>query len=122
MKATDTMARPRKDPTEALTEWVRSRVTVEDKQRIEDNAAKAGLSVSEFVRRASLGAKFNTASKDLGASRMDVQTMAELNAIGVNINQYARAANAGRDMPQSIEHTLHLLYQTIEKVSRRFDT
>ena len=113
------MARPKKAPDDALTERLRLRVSLDEKQRIEAKAAEAKLSVSEYVRRASLGAKISTAPRDLSATRMDAETLAELNRWGVNLNQIAKHMNRGGDSPAALDQVLFQLYQLIETVGRK---
>lgn len=116
------MARPRKDPTEALTEQLPPvRVSIEDKSRIEAKAAKAGLPVSTYIRRVAVTGKV-TVANELGASRMDAQTLSELSRLGNNINQIAYQLNAGKAVASHFEDLQFQLYQTLEKVGRRFDT
>ncbi len=113
------MARPKKDPTTAKASAVLLRLTSEDKQRIEDKARKARLTTSEFIRRASLGAKITDAPKGLNGSRMDAETLAELNRWGVNLNQIAKHMNRGGDSPAALDQVLFQLYQLIETVGRK---
>lgn len=116
------MARPRKDPTKALTEHLPPvRVTLEDRQRIEAKALKAGLSVSDYIRRVAVTGKV-AIKNELSASRMDTETLAELNRIGNNINQIAYHLNAGNAVASNFDDLQYQLYQTLEKVGRRFDT
>lgn len=61
------------------------RLTPEDDQAIRDRAAQAGLSVSEFMRRAALGVSIQV---QLSPADLD-----NLRKIGGNLNQVARYAN-----------------------------
>lgn len=61
------------------------RLTPEDDQVIRDRAAQAGLSVSEFMRRAALGVSIQA---QLSPADLD-----NLRKIGGNLNQVARYAN-----------------------------
>lgn len=114
------MARPLKDPANAKSVKVDLRLTLADKTRIEDKARKARLSTSEFIRRASLGSKITNAPKGLNASRMDAETLAELNRWGVNLNQIAKHMNRGGETPAAFDQVLFQLYQLIENVGRKF--
>lgn len=116
------MTRPRKDPTTAKATAVLVRLTIDEKSHLENTAKKARLSMSEYIRRVSLSGKISDKSKDLQASRMDAETLAELARIGNNINQIAFKLNAGRGLPSGFDHLQHQLYQTLEIVGRRFDT
>lgn len=116
------MARPRKDPADALTEQLPPvRVSVADRQRIEAKAAQAGLPVSAYIRRVAVTGKV-TISNEINAAKMDAQTLAELNAMGNNFNQIAKHMNKGGQTPAAFGQMLFMLYQLLEKVSRRFDS
>ena len=65
---------------------VEVRVSADEKAGLQGSAAEAGLSVSEYVRRRSLGHPVT--------ARADRETRVLLRRIGVNLNQLARAANA----------------------------
>lgn len=64
---------------------VELRVSVDEKASLQRSAVEAGLSVSEYVRRRSLGRPV--------AARADRETRVLLRRIGVNLNQLARTAN-----------------------------
>ena len=68
------------------TEKVEVRVSPAEKTELRGSAREAGLTVSEYVRRRSLGQPV--------AARADRETRVLLRRIGVNLNQLARAANA----------------------------
>lgn len=94
------MARPRKAALERRDEQLKLRLTAAEQATIERSAAALGLTVAEFTRRRALGYR-------LPPPRADFQAMASLAAalipIGNNLNQLTRAANAGRDLPHSVE-------------------
>lgn len=113
------MARPRKDPADALTEQLPPvRVSRADRAKIEAKAAKAGLPVSSYLRRVAVTGKV-TVTNQLDGAKTDAQTLAELNRSGLNLNQIAHHLNKGGDVPAAFEQVLHLHYQIIEQLSRR---
>ena len=66
-------------------EKVEVRVSAAEKLDLRSSAHEAGLTVSEYVRRRSLGQPV--------VARADRETRVLLRRIGVNLNQLARAAN-----------------------------
>lgn len=86
------MARPVKQEHEKLGEVVRLRLTLAELEHVRSQANLAALSVSEFLRRRALGL---TVQPPPG--RADAALLSELNRIGVNVNQLARAYNADRE-------------------------
>ena len=64
---------------------VEVRVSAAEKAALQGSAREAGLTVSEYVRRRSLGQPVT--------ARADRETRVLLRRIGVNLNQLARAAN-----------------------------
>ena len=80
--------RPRKDPADRRSETYGLRLSPKEKSELEDRAERAGLSLAEYLRRRALGKPVRT--------RVDKEATHELNRIGVNLNQLARAANAGK--------------------------
>lgn len=64
---------------------VELRLSADEKASLQQSAGEAGLTVSEYVRRRSLGRPV--------AARADRETRVLLRRIGVNLNQLARSAN-----------------------------
>ena len=61
-------------------------LTVAEKARVREAARRSGLSISEYVRRRTLGRPVT--------SRVDADAERQLRRIGVNLNQLTRVANA----------------------------
>lgn len=119
MKDRDRMARPRKDPADALTESLPSvRVSRSDRAKIEAKAAKAGLPVSAYLRRVAVTGKV-TITNQLDGSVADAETLAALARSGNNLNQLAHHLNRGGEVPPAFEAVLHQHFQILEKLSRR---
>ena len=85
------MARPRLDDEERRARTVGVRVTEAEAEELQERAQGARLSVGAYLRRRGLGQRVR-----LGAERrLGAAELRELNRIGVNLNQMARALNSG---------------------------
>lgn len=87
------MARPRKSEIDKRDERSEQRYTLGELEFIREQADRAGLSVSEFVRRRALSHPVRAVQTNATSPAV----ISELNRIGVNVNQLARANNRGRD-------------------------
>ena len=85
------MARPKKQSHERRSERFNLRYTLAEIEHIRAQAAAAGLEPHEYVRRRSLGHAVPPAP----ARSSDPALISELNRIGVNVNQLARAVHRG---------------------------
>ncbi len=94
---------------------VRARVTTAEKVFVQEQAAKAGLDESDYVRRRILGLPVSPAP-----SRIEASLLSELNRIGVNVNQLARAANSGQPLPGNWNDLAGELAQILAKVSAAY--
>ena len=84
------MARPRLGEEERRGRTVGVRVTEAEVEELQERAQGARLSVGAYLRRRALGQRVRSAvERRLGAAEMR-----ELNRIGVNLNQMARALNS----------------------------
>ena len=93
------MGRPTKHPDEKRSARAEARVTVAEREHIEQQARLAGLDVSEFIRRRALGYEVPSSATrraDPGLVTELNRLALELSAIGNNANQIARAVNTGR--------------------------
>ena len=84
--------RPVKQNEEKRCIQINIRVTIAENDYYAQQAAKAGISISEYLRRAGL-------NMIIAVPRpiADAHLIREINAIGVNINQIARSSNRGQD-------------------------
>lgn len=82
------------------------RVTGEEKAEIDARAQAAGLTAGGFLRAAGLGGK---TPRSLPRTPIDrellAEAVAELNRVGNNLNQIARALNRDERMPPQIIRT-----------------
>jgi len=96
------MARPKQDERAARSQHVAARFTAEERAALGLRAAESGLTLSDFVRAAALGAQPRRPTMPAGpAGVLTADELRELNAIGNNLNQIARALNSGRADPVS---------------------
>lgn len=108
--------RPRKQALEQRSLQNKQRYTRAELDYIQQMAHYAGLSVSEYIRRAAL--KIHIKPPRASEPR---EAMAELNRIGININQIARALNRGRECPPYIEEAFLKLNATMDKLAQDYD-
>ena len=98
------MARPRLGEEERRTRTVGVRVTEAEAEELRERAQGARLSRGAYLRRRGLGQRVRMAAE-----------LRELNRIGVNINQMARAMNSGAAAPAG---TREAVEQVSEQVAR----
>jgi hypothetical protein len=111
-----TMARPRKDKLEARTAHLPPiRLTEAELAMIAELVRASGLSLSEYVRQRLLSGKV-TPRPPLS----DAALLAELNRCGVNLNQIARALNAGAGLPTSVDKTLLVFHDVLDRVGSAY--
>ena len=106
--------RPRKKATDAKTAKLEVRLTEEEKALFHEKAEANGLSASEWLRRLGSGHQIRPQ-----ATAVDLQLIAELNAIGVNINQIARAVNRGRESPAPLDAVAAQIRAILDEVAER---
>ncbi len=111
------MARPTKTDLERRTEQVKIRLTLSEVEHLRALADTAGLSLAAFVRRRAMSLPVQPAS-----SRIDVQLLTELNRIGVNVNQLARATNSRRDFAGDWQAIAEELSRLLNEVSQAYDS
>ena len=87
------MARPTKQDHEKRSETARFRVTLAEREHIRAQAEAAGLTEAEYLRRRTLGYRVPPAP----SRSADPALVSELNRIGVNVNQLARASHRGSE-------------------------
>ena len=105
------MARPRLGESERRRRTIGVRVTEAEAAELRERAQAARLSMGAYLRRRALGQRVRSAvERRLGAAEMR-----ELNRIGVNLNQMARAMNSGAAAPAG---TREAVEQVSELVAR----
>ena len=93
------MARPRKAPDDRRTDTLGVRLTAAERADLDQTAAGYGLTAAEFMRRRALGYRLPATQ---AAVRSQAVLATALMRIGVNLNQLARHANAGRPPSPSV--------------------
>jgi hypothetical protein len=107
--------RPLKQPHEVRSEQVKTRYTLAELDKLRTDANRAGMSLADFVRRASLGVTFTI--RHAGA---EPAALTELNKIGINLNQIARSLNRGQGTPYYLEQAIAKLDETLTEVARAY--
>jgi Bacterial mobilisation protein (MobC) len=92
------MSRPKKDiDHQRQHRLVSVRVTAEELERFTARVRMAGLSPTEYLRKAALNGRVNVPR----TAKADPALIAAINRIGVNLNQMTRTANGtGRVPPE----------------------
>ena len=89
------MARPKKQPHERRDASTRADLTLSEKEALRARAALAGMTEAEFVRRRVLGLPVASTPARQDAAQL-AALVHEVNRLGVNVNQLARAVHTGR--------------------------
>ncbi len=107
--------RPVKQPNERRCSQMNIRLTLAEAEYIRVQAASAGLTEAEYMRRAATGLAVKPAR-----ARADAALISELNAIGNNVNQLARAVHRGRDLPPFWKAIADRLTTLLDEVAARY--
>lgn len=109
------MARPKKSPDTRRDVQTTVLYTAEERAQLEQRAAAFGLTLSEYMRRQTLG-------RSLPAGVAEQHNRAVLATallrLGVNLNQIARHMNAGRFAPSYLPHLIEDIRGHVERLSR----
>lgn len=107
------MARPKKQPDEQRSERLPGiRLTAAERAYVEDMAARAGLDISDFCRRAILGQRVPAPAR-----KMDAAAIVALNRVGVNLNQIAARVNFSGDLADDFRAVLIEVRAAVQKVA-----
>jgi len=93
------------------------RLNEAEKEQLEMNAVKCGLSKSVYLRRLIMGTEVKARP-----SREIKELRTEIHKIGSNINQIARSVNTGQATPKLAEKSLFLLgkvYEMMYRIAKR---
>jgi hypothetical protein len=107
--------RPLKQPHEKRSEQVKTRFTLAELDKLRADANRAGLSLADFVRRASLGVAVT-----IKYGSAEPAALTELNKIGINLNQIARSLNRGQGVPYYLEQAIAKLDETLDEVAEAY--
>lgn len=110
----------RPDPTEHeyRTEVMQTRVTLAERAHVQEMAQRAGLTVSEYLRRRACSYQVPTGPRRRALSP---ELATALNRVGVNINQIALRLNCDRPERISIEETMGELQRVLALVVSGMD-
>lgn len=104
--------RPARAERENRADRVAFRLTAEELERVQAEAERAGVSVSEYCRAAALGQRVRVRSApDLSAA------LVSLNRVGVNLNQIARTVNRGQGVPLDLAEVLAEVRAAVERLA-----
>lgn len=87
------MVRPIKHKYEKRSEQVKIRLTIAEKEDLQNQADRAGYSVAEYVRRRAVGHVIAPASRP----QFNPALVSEINRIGVNVKQLKQAVHMKND-------------------------
>ncbi len=97
-------------------QWLTLRVSAGEKQRVAEQAALAGLSVSEYMRRTVFGGRSIVAAADAAMMR-------ELRRVGGLLKHHfttVQQAGLGEGISDQMSEAFRLLSRCIEKISLAF--
>lgn len=104
--------RPSRAERENRADRVAFRITAEELERVQAEAERAGVSVSEYCRAAALGQRVRVRSApDLSAA------LVSLNRVGVNLNQIARGVNRGQGVSLDLDEVLAEVRAAVERLA-----
>jgi hypothetical protein len=106
--------RPIKQKAEKRCIQINIRITIAEDHYYRQQADKAGLTVAEYLRRAGLNLAIS-----VPRPMADAQLIREVNAIGVNINQIACAANRGQDQRDFWQTLADKVANTLDELVKR---
>lgn len=112
------MARPKKAPDERRGDQLNMRLTAAEHAELERRASAYGLTVAEFTRRAALGYRMPSHVAEQQGQALVATALIRL---GVNLNQLARAANAGRLLPHSVAELTERINEELDRLYDRGD-
>ena len=112
------IGRPKVPPGEGRVTVVSVRLTTFERAGVETKAARSRLSLSDYCRHAILGHRVTASTEP---QQINTEALVELNRVGVNLNQIARAANRGGPLPRSFPETLSAVLAAVERLAAGHD-
>ena len=107
--------RPAKPAGETRVAGVALRLTASERDRLQQQAERAGLPLSTYCRRVLLGHEVQPA-----ITATDAAALADLNRVGVNLNQIARQLNArGAVRPVALDAVLERMRDAVARLADR---
>lgn len=108
------MARPRKSDADALTRRLIVRLSDDDRAAIRANARKAGLRVSEYVRRVAVAGHIVNVQQSV----YGIAVAAQLRKIGINLNQLMPIAHVNGEIPHELNSVWRKLEALLDRIIR----
>lgn len=103
------VARPQKSPDDRASAAFRIRLTAAEREQLDAKAAAAGVTLSRLIRAAVLGYR-------LPSPPIVRDAVNELRAVGVNLNQIARHANATGALRDDLDETLAEIRRAVMRI------
>ncbi len=110
--------RPKKAPHELRTQSIRADLTVAEKDYVRRQAATAGLSEAEYLRRRVLGFEVTA----VGRRAFDPALVSAVNRVGCNVNQLSKSVHLGRDFTRYWREIGQELKLVLAKVTAAYDS
>ena len=110
--------------TKNKTKRLDTRVDDEEYNLIQTKATQAGITVSEFIRRAAINRQLPTFSFNKEIYQILIEIKTELNRIGTNINQIARACNTSIQLGEPVVVNINALekaHNSFKKTTQKLD-
>lgn len=105
-----------KSPHEKRIERLECRLTTAEKTALESTAAERGLTLTSYVYQ-----RLTQSRMRVGVSPEISQLVIELNRVGVNLNQIARATNSGKGLPSDFPRVLASLESILHRAVEGLD-
>lgn len=118
------MARPHKDTEQKRSFMLRTRLTTDEKSRLDTMAKEAGFTTSDYVRKLVLG-NIPTRNVPNPDRELLLKLLAETHKLGSNVNQIARALNVCLKKGQPLDvpdHALTAALYGVDTVTRFIQT
>ncbi len=109
------MTRPEKEREDKRVEIFKMRLTLAEKTKLLELARQAGLTPSDFVRVNTIGGKPQT-RKATPERTILIKLQAELNKVGSNANQIARALNRRADSDTLAGVSMELVDEALQSI------
>lgn len=111
--------RPKLSASQLRSERFELRLTIAEKAAITANAARAGQDVSDYLRSVAIGAEPSPApANDDAPFAGNTALISEVNRIGNNVNQLARAVHRGADFQAYWREVGDQLRSVLERLTR----
>lgn len=110
------MARPHKAREAKRDKIFRFCLTADERQKLEELAKEAGLTPSDFARIRTVGGKA-TIKKATLERQVLIGLQAELNKVGSNVNQIARALNRRSESGTLTGVSMEWVEQTMQQIN-----